>query len=243
MPSQNLLLEDRAVVRVTGEDAQSFLQGIFTNDVKKLSGENLQYTLLLTPQGQVLQDVFLFLRDNAYFIDVEKSMLDDLLRRMTMYRLRSKVSWEMTDLSVVSCQDNDGSAFADPRYADLGFRKYTNPVEGQYVFGADDYAEFCLSQGVPNGTRTIRCGKDFAHDVNLDCLGAFSWNKGCFIGQEVAARVENRGLVKKRLMILDAGEAPEGADVRQASRQGHPKLVIFRIAEKPDQLRLPPYMT
>lgn len=241
MPNQNLLLEDRSVLRVTGEDAESFLQGIFTNDVKKLSDKHLQYTLLLTPQGQVLQDVFIFYRDNAYYIDVEKIMRDDLLRRMTMYRLRSRVLWEVTNLSVFSCKQDEGVSFADPRYIELGFRKYTDQNEGQLKC-ADDYTEFCLSLGVPNGTRTIRYGKDFAHDVNLDRLGAFSWNKGCFIGQEVAARVENRGLVKKRLMILDKTEASEEADVRQVSQHGYPKLVIFRIADKPDNLRLPPYM-
>lgn len=242
MPSQNLLLDDRVVWRVWGEDAESFLQGIFTNDVKRLSADTLQYTLLLTPQGQVLQDVFLFSRDHCFYIDVEKAMQDDLLRRMTMYRLRSKVSWELSNISVVYCENNDEAAIADPRYKALGFRKYLDRCEG-IEKGAEEYAELCLSYGIPNGTRTIRYGKDFAHDVNLDRLGAFSWNKGCFIGQEVAARVENRGLVKKRLMILDKGDVPEGTDVRQVSKQGYPKLAIFRIADKINGLRLPPYMT
>ena len=224
LPDQPIHLKSRSILHVQGEDAQSFLQNIFTNDMNKVADGVLQYTLLLTPQGMVLHDVFVFRYADGFTIDVQSTRQEDLLRRLNMFKLRAKVTISVTDLMVYA-QSNSG--MQDPRYQQLGTRLYSNEI----IPALDEvaYDDFCLSLGVPNGEQNIRYGKDFSHDVNLDKLNAFSWNKGCFIGQEVAARVENRGLVKRRLVITSPEKLQEGDDVRGTDSLGKTTIAVMRL--------------
>lgn len=243
MPHQNQLtdlpfsLQSRAVLAVTGDDASLFLQNIFTNDVTKIADGILQYSLLLTPQGQLLRDVFIFKKENVYYIDVEKSGMADLVRRMTMYKLRSKVDIAETDMKVYA----GGDMFADPRYDMLGYRSYLHhdiPARDE-----QGYVDFCISLGIPCGEKTIMYGKDFAHDANLDALNAFDWNKGCFIGQEVAARMHHRGLAKKRLVILsqDFANIDNIRTINSDRTQALSLMRLDEVASHP-QAALPDYL-
>lgn len=224
LPDQPIHLKSRSILYVHGEDAQSFLQNIFTNDVTKIIESELQYTLLLTPQGMVLHDVFVFRHADGFAIDVQTTRQEDLLRRLNMFKLRAKVTIAATDLNVYA---QNAGGMKDPRFQQLGARVYTTDK----IAALDEitYDDFCLSLGVPNGEQNIRYGKDFSHDVNLDKLNAFSWNKGCFIGQEVAARVENRGLVKRRLVITTPAKLQEGDDVRGTDSTQKNVIAVMRL--------------
>jgi folate-binding protein YgfZ len=236
-------LDDRSILRVSGEDAEAFLQNVFTNDIRKTRPDTLQYSLLLTPQGQVLHDVFVFKDEGGFYIDVETARKDDLLKRLGIFRLRAKVAIEEAPLFVgFSMYAGEGDfSFSDPRYAALGHRLYSRKEmpSGDSAI----YNDLCIRFGVPNGGAAIRHGKDFAHEVNLDHLNAFAWDKGCFIGQEVAARVHHRGLAKRRLMIVHGENLIHGEDIRQVDSSGRKGLAILRLDSLPEGAEIPPYLS
>ncbi len=233
--NQKQHLDNRSLLRISGEDAESFLQNIFTNDLRAVK-DGLQYNLLLTPQGMVLHDVFVFRRDDAFFIDVETPQLPDLTKRLTMFKLRAKVDMAPSALKVFA----DTAGYADPRHEKLGFRLYTEEI--LQADAATAYDDLAISLGIPNGLKTIRYGKDFSHEVNLDHLNAISWTKGCFIGQEVAARVYNRGLAKKRLVIMSGVDLKAEGDVRQVNSTGTQALAVLRLDDLPENAAKPAYL-
>lgn len=232
---KNSKFGSRCVLRVSGVDAQSFLQNIFTNDIRRVAAGVLQYNLLLTPQGKVLHDVFIFMQDNAYFIDVETARRDDLLKRFAIFKLRAKVDIEKTSLSVFSSSEG----FGDPRYKKLGQRLYAEDKEA----GEEGvYDDFLINLGIPNGSKTIHYEKDFAHELNLDALNAIAWDKGCFIGQEVVARVYNRGLAKKRLLIIKGQNLKPDGDIRQVNSTADIALAVLRLDGTREGLERPEYL-
>ena len=228
-----IYLQSRVVLRVEGMDAESFLQNIFTNDIKKIVDGYLQYNLLLSPQGQILHDVFIFRREECFYVDVDRDRKEDLLRRLKIFKLRAQVIITETDMRVYA----DESGLDDPRLDDLPKRLYrlenlpTHKDEQAYI-------DKSIQLGIPV-TSAIRYEKDFAHDINLDTLNAIAWDKGCFIGQEVAARVHNRGLAKKRLYKVSADalivgqslQNEKGAvvgDIRVVDSTGTQALALIR---------------
>ena len=193
-------LASRQILRVQGPDAAEFLQNIFTNDVRRLTAEApLQYSLLLTPQGQVLHDVFILRQgEDDYAVDVAAARKADILRRLMMFKLRAKVDVaEDTTLQVYAAPQG---GLPDPRAPEhLPHRLYT----GERLPAEDEagYDDLCIALGIPPSA-AMRFEKDFVHDLGLQKLQAIAWDKGCFIGQEVAARVEHRGLAKKGLYVV-----------------------------------------
>ena len=210
-------LADRAVLRVEGEDAQDFLHNIFTNDVHKLQAGQLQYNLLLTPQGQVLHDAFILRHEDGFLIDGALARQPDLMRRLTMFKLRAKVSLSPSPLQVYASTAAGDVAqegwLQDPRGARLGRRFYGAALDGA-VSSAHDYDDLLISLGIPT-PQAIAYERDFSHEVNLDLLHAIAWDKGCFIGQEVAARVHHKGLAKKRLYVVQGSKLSCGKIINE----------------------------
>ena len=210
-------LDNRIVLSITGEDARTFLHGVITNDIAQVDAGRMIYACLLTAQGHYLFDFFILPRgEGGYFLDCEAVGKDDLVRRLSMYKLRSKVQIQDTGLKVhcLPSPSKDMMIFPDPRLPQLGFRFYAS--EQQKGAGAvADYADFCISLGVMPDSRAARVGKDFLSDINLDLLHAVSWDKGCFIGQELTARIHNRGLAKKRLCIISGLQLAMGDIILQ----------------------------
>ncbi len=205
-------LDERCVLAISGADAESFLQNIVTQDVAGFKGGELRYGCLLTPQGRFLHDFFIFKDGDDFFLECEAARKDDLLRRLKMFRLRAKVEMDETDLAVYAGAEMPAQKFSfpDPRLPELGFRSYlSSTVKAEPSAACKDKR---ISLGVPEGGSEIKPEGDTIADVNLDKLNAVSWKKGCFVGQEVTARMKNRGLVKKRLAVvsgenLTAGDA------------------------------------
>lgn len=231
-------LPARALLSVTGPEARPFLQGLISNDIDKATPGWAIHAALLTAQGKYLHDFFIAVRgDGALLIDCEAARRDDLKKRLTIYKLRSKAVIEALDgwqvfaawgdraLSALGLGADAGSAapfregvaFADPRLAALGARVLL-PGDGSSVLAAagltqadaEAYDRWRLSHGVADGSRDLEPEKSILLESNFEELNGVDFDKGCYVGQELTARTKYRGLVKKKLVPVElSGTAPE----------------------------------
>jgi tRNA-modifying protein YgfZ len=215
-----VLLEDRSVVAVSGPEARSFLQGLITNDVEKLAPAHPLYAALLTPQGKVLFDFLLAEGDGALLIDCARSGRDALIKRLSMYKLRAKVTIEPREqLSVLVGLSGRpaarGITFEDPRLPGLGHRSIGAAAEmPQAEASAATYHAHRLALGVPEGG-DFGSDRIFALDAGLDELHAVDFEKGCYVGQELTARMKHRGTARKRLLVVDGdADLAQGVELR-----------------------------
>ncbi|HYD18061.1 MAG TPA: hypothetical protein VEF76_06255 [Patescibacteria group bacterium] len=206
-------LSDRCVVNVTGEDAFEFLQNIVTNDIRKAQDDSLVYACLLMPQGFYLHEFFVGRHGDGFFLDCEITGEDDLLRRLAMFRLRAKVVFERSPIEVYA----GPTGLPDPRYPSLPRRNYGAVPPG--AEGVGHYHDVSITLGIPCGSRTIVAGRDTLADVNLDLLNAIAWDKGCFIGQEVAARMYHRNIAKRRIVGVAGQGLTAGAKLFSDGRE------------------------
>ncbi|MDX1483991.1 MAG: folate-binding protein [Alphaproteobacteria bacterium] len=230
------LLENRGVVRVAGEDARDFLQNIVTNDVSKVNGAAAIWAALLSPQGKYLHDFFIVGLGGALMLDCEKARATDLVERLARYRLRSKV--EITNVSadwvVAALMGTDADAgalvgfegrggpiaggvcYVDPRYGGMGARALV-PKDAigellsagfeQVEPGFHEHARLCL--GLPDGSRDLVVDKAFPMENGFDELNGIDWDKGCYVGQEMTARMRYRATVRRQLLPVSIdGTAP-----------------------------------
>ncbi len=201
------VLDDRAVIAVAGDTARDFLQGLITNDMAACTPARPIYAALLTPQGKVLFDFLVFEKDNAFLLDCAAATADDLLRRLTMYRLRAKIELRRRDdLAVaVAWDDSLPDAPDDPRLAALRKRTIV-PHEPDAMVDAPAFHRRRLSLGVPDSadmpTDTV-----FPLDMGFEELHGVSFKKGCFVGQEVTARMKHRGTARRRVLMADFARA------------------------------------
>lgn len=228
-------LEDRGILAVAGADRRSFLQGLVSNDVAKVSSDCAVYAAFLTPQGKYLHDFIMVEHGDEIWLDTERGRQADLRRRLSIYRLRAKVDIaERPELAVAAVfgaapaaalglTDEAGAARAeagsvilvDPRLAGLGCRVVA-PIEDLEGFRSGvvpaefaDYDRHRLRLGVPDGSRDLVPEKTILLEAGFDELHGVDWQKGCYIGQELTARTKYRGLIKKRLFpVRIAGEPP-----------------------------------
>jgi len=227
-----VVLEDRGVLAIGGPDRASFLQGLVSNDAAKIGPGRAIYAALLTAQGKYLHDFMLVEIGETIWLDGEAARLADLKRRLTMYRLRSKVTIdERPDLAVAAIYGGDvwgepgaaeplgeGVVFVDPRLAALGARaipprEQTGDALRDKGATPGDFAEYDrlrLGLGVPDGSRDLVLDKSILLESGFEELHGVDWEKGCYIGQELTARTKYRGLIKKRLFpVRIDGPAPE----------------------------------
>lgn len=233
-------LEDRGVLRISGPDARSFLQGIITNDVERATASRAIWSAFLTPQGKYLHDFFLVGSEEALLLEGERERLADLMKRLKIYKLRSKAEIEeLSDERAVFALVGKGAAdalgmpaeagaaspfaggvaYLDPRLAAAGARAVL-PAEGAeaalqaagFSLGTrEDYDRVRIPLGLPDGSRDMEVDKAILLENGFDELQGVDWKKGCFLGQELTARTKYRGLVKKRLLpVAIEGALPEG---------------------------------
>ena len=219
------VLADRGVVGVTGADAVKLLQGIITNDMDLLSAQPAIHAALLTPQGKILFDFFVVKAPDGFWLEAAADKTADLAKRLTLYRLRAKV--DINDRSAEyrvfalwggapeALAGAAGTQFPDPRLAALGRRgltrtqlapDFTAAIRALEV-PAQDYHAHRIALGVPEGGKDYTFGDAFPHDADLDQLHSVSFAKGCFVGQEVVSRMQNRSHVRKRIVAI-VGDAP-----------------------------------
>ncbi|WP_134680280.1 YgfZ/GcvT domain-containing protein [Paracoccus ravus] len=199
----------RRILAISGPDRVQFLQGLVTNKV----GDVPVWAALLTPQGKYLSDFLIVPEHERLLIDVDERLAGDLAKRLMMYKLRSAVSVEPTDLTVSrGVGDMPDAAIADPRHEALGWRLYG----GQAEDGADFDAirvEHCIPESlvelIPNETFILEAGFERLHGVDF--------RKGCYVGQEVTARMKHKTELRKGLVTIGIeGEAPVGTPILMA---------------------------
>jgi len=206
-------LPNRAVFRLSGPDRLTFLQGLVSNDVNDAAPGKAVYSCLLTPQGKFLHDFFLYADGESLLIECEADRRADLMQKLRMYKLRSKVEFAEAEFSVFAVFGAVGAGISapDPRTPALGTRVLLDaatpdPAEVPY----DTYDRMRIAYAVPDGSRDMEVGKAILLENNIDLLNGVAWDKGCYTGQELTARTKYRGLIKKRLMpVRLSGAAPE----------------------------------
>ena len=253
MSSTAAYLSDRGVVRVEGEDAPHFLQGLVTNDVLALAADQARYAALLTPQGKILFD-FLVVRapgeaGAAFLLDCAAAQAGDLVKRLGFYKLRAKVAIvdESADRGVVAFwrgepENGPGGVFyVDPRASGLGGRAILPRAKAVAVGEADvaQYEALRIGLGVPEGGVDFAYGDAFPHDADMDLLNGLDFEKGCYVGQEVVTRMRRRGEARKRVarVTLDGPAPAPGAAVTDGelpvgvlgSSSGRRALALLRL--------------
>jgi len=212
-------LTDRAVLAVSGPEARDFLQGLITNDVTALGPGIGIYAALLSPQGKILFDFFLAEGDGALLIDCAATATDMLLKKLRLYKLRAKVEIEARDqLGVYAALPGEAAAravsFADPRLdpsldpslAVLPARSIGAVAEMPRLAGPAAYEHVRLQAAVPEAA-DFGFEKIFALDAGLDELHGVAFDKGCYVGQELTARMKHRATARKRPYRISAEQA------------------------------------
>jgi len=212
MPSAHLT--DRGVVKVSGEDAKTFLDGLVTCDMDKVTSQRARLGALLTPQGKILFDFMVFEAPpeigGGYFLDVMKVFAPDLAKRLGFYKLRAKVAVEdKSDMLAVVAgwdapppADEAGLVTEDPRLAALGWRAIVAAEDAAEftTASAEDYHARRIALGIPEGGRDFLFGDAFPHEALMDQLHGVDFDKGCYVGQEVVSRMQHRGTARTRIV-------------------------------------------
>lgn len=227
------LLPERGVVKVAGDDARKFLNGLLTSDMEKVTPERPCFAALLTPQGKIMVDMIVAEAPAAdgggFFLDIPRALGKTLVDRLNFYKLRAKVLVE--DLSEVlgvmaiwsgPNTTEYGLCYPDPRLPALGSRCMLPPHLlgdaaadlGAMLVEATEYDAHRIALGAPRGGLDFHYGDAFPHEADMDQLNGVDFQKGCYVGQEVVSRVEHRGTARKRVVPVAYEDFAAEAGVR-----------------------------
>jgi len=229
---QVALLPDRGVVKVAGDDARRFLNGLASNDIGKVAPGAARFAALLTPQGKIIVD-FIATEAEAgdgggFFLDCPRALATMLVEKLNFYKLRAKITVEdlSKELGVMAVWDDAGLSeaglsYADPRLPALGTRSIMPPglvaeaaaELGATLSDAEAYEAHRISLGVPRGGMDFSYGDTFPHETNMDQLAGVDFEKGCYVGQEVVSRVEHRSSARSRLIPIGYDEFAPSSDL------------------------------
>ena len=259
---QAALLPDRGVVKVAGDTARGFLNGLITADMAKVAPGAARYGALLTPQGKIIVDFIVAEAPAAdgggFFLDVPKALAPALVSKLNFYKLRAQVICE--DLSEVlgvmalwdgAADSEYGLCYGDPRLPALGMRCMLPPhlaAEAAQDLGArladaEAFEAHRIALGVPRGGMDFIYGDTFPHEADMDQLAGVDFDKGCYVGQELTARMKHRGTARKRLLpvefslsgtrgtSLTAGGKEIGEIVSDYGRRGFAQVRLDRLSE------------
>ena len=212
MKNKKIHLKNRKVLKVSGENSIEFLNNILTSDITKLKHKELLPSALLSPQGRILFDILVssiivdnYLYDKSIYIEYDKDQQDQLIKKLNMYNLRREVSIEKTSYEVLVTTKNENSTYTliDKRFFNEDLRRVyvknlskNNDVNDNENINWYDLLRYknCILEG----SKEIETNVSLPLETNLDLLGGISFEKGCFIGQEVNARIKWKGLVKRK---------------------------------------------
>ncbi len=201
---------DRTILAVTGQDARKFLQGMVTNDVAKAQ-DALVYAALLTTQGKYLSDFFIVPAEDGLWLDVDADQADALLKRLTMFKLRAAVELSRTDIPVArGLGPVPDGGFADPRHPALGWRLYG--ITGGPV--TTDWDALRVTHAIPQAGVELIPNDSFILEMGFERLHGVDFKKGCYVGQEVTARMKHKTELRKGLAKVTVdGAADAGAEI------------------------------
>ena len=209
---------DTRFINIAGDDRQEFLQGLITNDINACNRNNPIYSCILSPQGKFLADFFVIELDGSYLIEIHNRFFDNILQKLQLYKLKSKVIISENN-SYLSCVlfinkkiavPNHLKSFQDPRNNNIGIRYILNtdnssslkklgftPVDINY------YKEILMKNLIPYSPDDLIVNKSLLLENNFQNINAISWDKGCYVGQEITARMKYRALLKKKIYTLE----------------------------------------
>jgi folate-binding protein YgfZ len=226
---QAALLSDRGVVKVVGDDARKFLNGLITADMGKVAPGTPGFAALLTPQGKIIVDFIVAEVEpgdgGGFLLDCPRVLAGTLVEKLNFYRLRAKVITEdlSETLGVLAAWDGSGVVgyglcYPDPRLKSLGLRVMLPPYLADAaatdlrakLVPASAYEAHRIALGVPRGGFDFTYGEAFPHETDMDQLNGVDFAKGCYVGQEVVSRVEHRSIARSRVVPVTFDEfAPE----------------------------------
>ncbi len=206
---------ERKVLKVTGEDRVSFLQGLVTNEVPKDPG-TLVYAALLTPQGKYLADFFLWTDGDAVYLDADAAQAPALFQRLSMYKLRADVSLE--DAALLVSRGTGApppGAMSDPRHGDLGWRLYGADAAQD----ATDWNAIRVAHCIPEAGTELIPDDTYILEAGFERLNGVDFRKGCYVGQEVTARMKHKTALRKGFatVVVD-GNAPVGTEITSGGK-------------------------
>lgn len=233
------ILPDRSALSVSGADAATFLDNLVTNDLDGMDAGEARFAALLTPQGKILFEFFVVRTEGGFLLDVRRDKAGELAKRLGLYRLRAKVEikdlgadsavaaiwWEPPGAPATSFtyEADMLASFADPRDPRMGLRLIVRsagggaPVRdlsGVAMAGEGRYAAARVAAGIGEGVYDYPLGDSYPHEANFDLLNGVSFKKGCFVGQEVVARMQNKTVVRKRVVGISGTGLSAGVDVK-----------------------------
>ena len=240
---QIILLEDRGLISVSGEDAKNFMQNITTNDLEKVSSSDTIFSALLTPQGKYLFEFFIIQSESGYFLDCDNKFTNEIIKYLSKFKLKSKI--EIRDVSIehvigiISAEKfleikktenktsdtikfRDSPIFLDPRNKKLGAR-IVSSLEKLHltikklnlkIVESNIYFKKAHSLGIPiKGVENLK-DQLFGLEANFEELKAIDFKKGCFIGQENTARMKLKNKLRRKLLAIQArGEIEIGDEI------------------------------
>ena len=209
--------ENSSIILVEGKDKYSFIQGIISNDIEILRKKPSIYCSMLTPQGRFLYDFFISNLNDIFCIECDNSIQQELYERLLMYKLRSDVKIRLdTDLEVVLTGskikklegfNNKFISFYDPRFDNFLCRTYKEkmtdePLRKFTKLSKEHFKDLRLQNSIPDFTVDAIRNKSLLLEMRFDELNGISWSKGCYMGQEITARMKYRNTVKKKIYTV-----------------------------------------
>lgn len=209
-----VFLKDRALISLFGEGIKEFLQGILTNDINNLKDKGLLYSLMLTPQGKFLYDFFLWQKNDKVFIDCLSVDRDEIIQKLNLYKLGKDIEINPVEEYGVLFVSAVIPGFVDPRFPNHSSRIYLEK-DKQSVFlekqnisiVTDEYSKFLCDNVLPDASYDMIKGRSFPLEYGMDNYNAISFDKGCYVGQELVARTKYRGTIRKKIYGISLSDS------------------------------------
>lgn len=222
MQDKVIFLENHSFFKVSGSDAGKFLQGLITQDIYKITSKQPQYSCFLTPQGKFLYDFFIHkINETDFLIEIHVSFIDDFIKKLSFYKLRSNIIIEKTNHKLYwsSTPQKAEICYQDPRNSKLGYR-----IIGNFntELGENIYRKMMIQNNIPYGAYDLIQDKTLILEAGFDDINAIDYEKGCYIGQELTARMHHTISLRKKLFALEFEtnlEAKNRADILNQAKE------------------------
>ncbi|MDC0226760.1 hypothetical protein OAK12_01465 [Alphaproteobacteria bacterium] len=205
-------------IEIKGIDSKDFLQSLITNDINKCENNKLIYSCFLSPQGKFLADFFITRNKDCYLIEIHEKYLLNFLEKLSLYKLRSNISItennEMLSFILFNKNITDvkikNNIYKDPRNSNLGDKIFCKKKSHNFKIlksilklDFENYKIILMKFLIPNTSEDLIVQKSLLLENNFQNINAISWNKGCYVGQEITARMKYRSLIKKKIYVLE----------------------------------------
>lgn len=226
-------VKNNTLIIIDGNDKYKFIQGIISNDIEILKKKKSIYSSILTPQGRFVHDFFITTWNDYFFLECSKNDSEEILKKLNLYKLRSDVQFKVETsfkiyLANYSILEKSTSSFKtkilffqDPRFKSELTRIYVKEkdspefIKNLTLLNEKEFNDFRLKKSIPDFNVDALKNKSLLLEMRFDQLNGISWEKGCYMGQEITARMKYRGLLKKKLYALKikSGDVLEGDEL------------------------------